>query len=103
MKVDFSFDPLLLLPRQCGVDTNFMLIVGSRFAIHISSGGILLLIYNRKKDVVHDLNEPVLHARMFPSNGDHSQQNPGAKVEEVDRQGSESKLQAIRLDSCEMV
>ena len=72
MKVDFSFDPLLLLPRQYSVDTNFMLIVGSRFAIHISSSRILLYIYNRKKDVVYDLNKPVLHTRMFPSNRDHS-------------------------------
>lgn len=55
MKVDLSFDPLLLLytimliPRQCSVDTNFMLLVDSPFGIHIAPSGILPYSLQRKK------------------------------------------------------
>lgn len=92
----------MLIPRQCSVDIKFMLLVDSPSAIYIPPRGIPSHSLQQKKEVAHHLNEPVLHTRMFPSNGDHSQQNPGAKVEEVDRQGSESKLQAVRMDSCGM-
>lgn len=70
-----------------------MLVIESR--VVISS-----LSLPHREDVVHELDLSVLPARMFPNNGDRSQQGLGAKVEEVDRQGSESKLQIVSFDSC---
>lgn len=82
-----------MLPKRCIANTKVMLLIESRVVISSQS-------LPQVEDVVHELGGPVLHARMFPNNGDRSQQSPGAKVEEVDRQGSESKLQAVSLDSC---